>query len=197
MKQMKAYEVYDGGDNWAIRFATNSATARREGANECGCEFSEVDHCRRKPELDQYAPGPVPPGALIEMGWGYECARHGCQNWARADDEYVVRGNAVYCCSTCHSIDAAHQRQNDAACAALIELIDVRLPGVKVTDAYVYGARLTPSENGGGYQAYADFTFQGGAHTARWVFGEAGPRVHGDDWPAFTTRFPEFAEVSL
>lgn len=196
MKPLKAYEVYDGGDHWSIRFATNSATARREGASECGCEFNEVDHCRRKPELDQYAPGPVPPGALIEMGWGYECTRQDCLNWARADGEYVVRGNAVYCCSTCHAIDSARQRQNDAACAAMIELIDARLPGAQVTDVYVYGTQLRPVENGGGYRAFVDFKFQGGVHTGRWVFGEDGPRVHGEDWTAFTGRYPEYAEVA-
>ncbi|MBY0238103.1 MAG: hypothetical protein K2X55_02205 [Burkholderiaceae bacterium] len=192
MKQLKAYEVYDGGDNWAIIFATNSATARREGASECGCEFHEVDHCRRKPELDRYAPGPVPPQALIDAGWGFECRRHGCSNWARADDDYVIRGDFVYCCSTCHAMDCARLRQNEAAQAAMCDLVLAWLPDAQITDVYVFGSNLEPQERGGGYSAYADLRFPDIERPARWVFGEAGPRVHGDDIPAFSARYPAF-----
>ena len=80
MKRLKAYQVSDGADVTVIRFATSSAAARREGGNEIGCEWDGVDSCARKPEYDQYAPGPVPARALIEAGWQFECRRHGCGN---------------------------------------------------------------------------------------------------------------------
>lgn len=129
--QLKAYEVYDGGDNWATVFATNGATARRKGASECECEFNEVNHCRRKPELDQYAPGPVPPLAMIAMGWHYECGHCGINvdtSMDACEFEHDDEGNditedaaadkfkptpdgqMVYCCEA-HKMAAWQERQ--------------------------------------------------------------------------------------
>lgn len=182
-KPLKAYEVYDGGDNWAIVFASNSATARREGAGECNCEWEEVDHCRRKPELDQFAPGPVPPLALIDAGWWYECAHCSCridkEMYDVLEDPHfdsngvqpVERGRLLYCSKSCAAIASAAKRGRKAAESALVELVETKFPGSAVISANVYGSRLEAQD---GY-CTAYFTFPGGQHHATYKFGE------GDD----------------
>jgi hypothetical protein len=193
MKPLKAYEVYDGGDNWAIRFATNSATARREGANECGCEFHEVDHCRRKPELDQYAPGPVPAAALIAAGWSYECGSYDCSNPVFQDTEgmQISAAGTAYCCEACMAQDFARQRGRAAAESALIELVQARMPGCHVASVHVYGRRLEAARPGFGARCIAYLTFPGAQYGAEWVFGEDGPRIHADDLPALRALYPD------
>lgn len=186
MKKLRAYQVSDGEDMTVIRYATNSATARREGGNEIGCEWDGVDSCIRKPEYDKYAPGPVPAKSLTEAGWQFECRRHGCGNWANWDTEELTFSAAgdPYCCEACMARHFARQRANAAAGAALQELVEAKLPGCHVTEVYVYGWRLEAAY-GGGMRAYVDFSFPGGRWPGRFVFGEEVFRVHGDDLPAF------------
>jgi len=179
-KPLKAYEVYDGGDNWAIVFASNSATARREGANKCNCEWEEVDHCRRKPGLDQFAPGPVPPLALIASGWHYECGHCGRQvdedmedaepdpHFDASDLGAVAVGQMVYCSHSCAAMERAERRARKAAQAALIELVETKFPGSKVTHVNVYSDHLETKDG----HSVAYFTFPGGRHQARYNFGE-------------------------
>ncbi|AZG14969.1 hypothetical protein [Cupriavidus pauculus] len=180
MKPLKAYEVYDGGDNWTIVFATNSATARREGASECGCDWEDVDHCRRRPALDQYAPGPVPPLALIEQGWHYECGHCGCRVDEDMDDVEpdphfdasevgpVAVGQMVYCSHSCAAMERAERQSRKAAESALIELVETKFPGSAVTHVNVYGHRLEAKHG----HDQACFTFPGGAFPATYKFGE-------------------------
>lgn len=192
MKRLKAYQVSDGDDGCVIRFATSSAAARREGAGEMGCQWEEVDYCNRKPEYDQFSPGPVPAAVLIANGWGYECNGHRCPNWVTQDTEERCSSAAgtPYCCPTCMARDFARQRGQAAAEVALQEFVELRLPGARVTEVYVYGAILKPHERGSGYSAFADFTFAGARWSARYVFGEDQWRVHGDDIPAFRALYP-------
>lgn len=71
---LKAYVVHEDDEgNCAVVFATNGATARRDGANELNLSFEEVASCRRQPAFDQYAPGPVPMHATLAAGWWHEC----------------------------------------------------------------------------------------------------------------------------
>ncbi len=195
MKRLKAYQVSDGEDVTVIRYATSSAAARREGGNEIGCEWDGVDSCVRKPEYDQYAPGPVPAQALIEAGWQFECRRHGCGNWANRDADELTFSAAgdPYCCEACMARHFARQRANAAAGSALQEMVEAKLPGCQVTEVYVYGWQLEPGY-GGGMRAYADFSFPGGCWPGRFVFGEEGFRVHGDDLPAFRALYPPPAD---
>lgn len=187
LKRLKAYHVTDGDDGACITFATNSATARREGASEIGCEWQEVESCHRRQEFDAYAPGPIPPAVMVEHNWGFECRNDGCWNWVYSDlDE--KRFSAVgdpYCCEACMARHFASLRGQAAAEAAMQELVELRLPGAKVTEVYVHGQRLEPHVPGCGYSAFADFTFHGGRYPVRFVFGEGYYRVHGDDIPAF------------
>jgi len=101
MPRLKAYQVSDGNDGCCIRFATNSATARREGANEIDCEWEDIDYCHRRPEFDQYAPGPVPHEVLIEHGWWWECGH--CYERVNADTQQRVFGadGHPYCKPEC------------------------------------------------------------------------------------------------
>lgn len=196
MKPLKAYEVYDGGDNWAIVFATNSATARREGANECNCEWEDVDHCRRRPALDEFAPGPVPPLALIAQGWHYDCFHCGC----RVDEDMydvepdphfdtctesspVERGQFVYCSKSCAAIEAARRRGRRAAETALIELVETKFFGANATHVHVYGDRIEHRDG----HCSAAFTFPGGKYAATWRLGDGVwvSQCDQDSWAAY------------
>lgn len=80
MSERIAYMVttsFGGDEDSVIVFATNSATARREGANDFGVEWGDVDTCRRAKKFDQYGPGPVPASALFADGWSLGCS--GCE----------------------------------------------------------------------------------------------------------------------
>lgn len=118
MNRIKAYVVTDSYDgDSCIEFATNGATARRNGGNELGCEWEGVQSCRRKPEFDQFAPGPVPPMTLLENGWWFDCHNHACQRRVSFDDsdppmEPCVTGQRVYCSQECRAADARRNRAN-------------------------------------------------------------------------------------
>ncbi len=79
---MKAYTVDDDGEGAVVVFAEKNVVARRIGANELGCAFGDVSCCRA-PDLDSYAPGPVPPLILWDAGWWFGCQR--CDGMARQD----------------------------------------------------------------------------------------------------------------
>jgi hypothetical protein len=79
-KPLKAYEVRDPHEgNCVIVFATNSATARREGAGELDTDWEGVESCTRAPWADEYAPGPAPLHATLAAGWQHECGHCGCR----------------------------------------------------------------------------------------------------------------------
>lgn len=182
-KPLKAYIVTEGDEGHAcVRFAKNSATARREGACELEIEWEDVESCRRAPHLDQYSPGPVSPGVLIDSGWWFTC--HGCGTRVSNDgyDEdgndiepgtYVVRKQQIYCCQECLARDDARERLNVAAQDALIELVEAKFPGCTIQRVHVYGERLEPSEPHGGRKCAAYFTFPGSRYAATYVFGES------------------------
>ena len=131
MTAPKAYTVHDGDDGATVIFATNNATARRQGANELDCDSTEVDSCRRAPQFDAYAPGPVPAVVLIEHDWRFECSRNACSTWVYSDEEgrcFSADGKP-YCCQACMAQDFADQRGNAAARVALQDLVELRLPG--------------------------------------------------------------------
>lgn len=180
MTTLKAYEVHDGDDGWCVTFATNSATARRKGANELNCDWEGVEHCRRRPEFDRYAPGPVPAAAKIEAGWWYECFHCGRrvsnelhddiegEGLDPADFSIVTHGSRVYCSHTCRAVEQAQTRGRTAAETALIELVETKFPGSTVAHVNVYGHRLTAEKD----HCVAYFTFPGGQHQATYKFGE-------------------------
>lgn len=193
MKKLKAYMVREDGEgNCCIVFATNNATARREGAEEiCSGEWEAVESCRRAAEFDQYTPGPVPATVLIDSGWWMTC--RGCEvrvdadnyeAFEKLDDEDAEPPTPVdaddlrnvYCCQACKASDEAARRLRLVAGANLLEAFEARFTGATVVGAYADGPRLEsrPERNGSHCSSsHVDFRFPGGKYTARWYFGDS------------------------
>lgn len=201
-KPLKAYQVNVESDDAysCVVFATNSATARREGASELNADWEDVDSCRRAPHFDEYAPGPVPASAMIEAGWWFEC--HHCNQRVSKDSEYdddgneiepgayVTRKQQVFCCQEHLARYDANKRMNVAAKDALIELVEAKFPGCTITRVHVYGEKLEPSEKGHGIRCSAHFTFPGAKYGADYNFGEGNQAwVSQIDLPAFEALY--------
>lgn len=200
MKPLLAYEVREPNEgHCVIRFATSSAAARREGANELDCGFNEVEHCQRKPQLDQYAPGPVPHAVLIEHGWWFEC--HHCSRRVsddmqqEAEDEgeehehleAVTDGDAIYCSHSCVMEEFVERRARKAAEVALIEFFAATHPDCLIESVWVSRAPLQGPDRLGHAQALLYFKFPGAQHCATFTFGEDRMRVTVVDLPAYYT----------
>lgn len=201
-KLLKAYEVHDGDEQTVYAFATNSATARREGANEMDTDFESVSYCRRAAWADEYAPGPVPVIALIDRGWWFECFH--CSRRVHADmhedihdegldpDDFEItpRGkDNVFCSKECAAVERAEWRMNVEAQDALHELVTSKYPGCTITSVYVYGTRLDVPAKGTS-NCSARFTFPGGQYDAEYRFGE-GTFVSKVDIDAFNAAYPK------
>lgn len=198
MKPLLAYEVREPGEgHCVIRFATSGAAARREGANELDCGFNEVEHCLRRPQFDQYAPGPVPHAVLIEHGWWFECRHCGRRvtetMQQEAEDEgeehehleVITDGDAVYCSHSCVMEEFVERRAQKAAQAALIEFFSLMYPDCVIGSIWVSRAPLQGPDRLGHAQALLYFKFPGAQHDATFTFGEDCMRISPDDRPAF------------
>ena len=185
---LKAYEVRDDWEgNCVIRFAKSNAQARREGAAELEIDWDQVEHCRRRPQYDCYAPGAVPMMVRLADGWWFEC--HHCgrkieeEDYGYDDGEYdepldpVEVGSAIYCTPACRGMRGAWLRGRAAAESALCELIQVRWPNASIRRVHVYGDRLEPSEyrDGllvGGIKCSAHFDLPGLQYGVDYHFGD-------------------------
>lgn len=78
------YIVTDDDEVYRVMFRTSDIAAKREIANEVGCNISDLS-ARRKPEWDQYVNKGVPALVRIDDGWWFEC--EGCGTWI--SDEYI------------------------------------------------------------------------------------------------------------
>lgn len=194
MKCLKAYEVREPDEgHCCIRFATNNAAARREGANELDIEWESVEHCRRVPQFDPYAPGPVPVAVMLDSGWWYGCSNCGGQVFSSHEHVIDTREH-VYCNQRCEMLEFAEERAKAAATVALIELVTSQWPGAKVTYVWVNGTRL---EHGTQYgrtsemRCYAHFDYPGCTGHATYCFGDENVSVLKVDnaaWHAFVGR---------
>lgn len=203
-KKLKAYEVkvddLEGGSA-DIVFATNSATARREGAGKLDYEWQDVDSCCRAHQFDQYAPGPVPPLALIEHGWWFECGW--CGSKVNADNKQedddgnllpyeapVAIGRSVYCCAAHAGLDLARKRGNAAAKNALCELIYTRWPEAQVVRVHVYGDRLEYQDPAqGGWLTSIEFMLPGLKYDVTYHWGCPDMWVTQHDLAAFKEMY--------
>jgi hypothetical protein len=185
-KPLKAYSVQDG-EHGCIVFASNSATARRNGASELGCDWEDIESCRRAAWADTYAQDRrVPPLVMIEHGWWFECCHCECHidsdREAYDDDgepralDPVEDGNLVFCTPACRDADhqerAARKARKEAATRATIE----KFPGVDVQWA-------DDSE-----PARVSFKFPGGKGVVNWTIGDDSVWVTNQDveaWKAF------------
>lgn len=106
---LKAYHVGDGSEGeQVIRFATNSAQARREGGNELNLTFEEVSFCCRAPLADEFAGQPhIPATAFHEQGWWLYCNKCEKQLYEDAESDdgkplpIVYDGKHAYCGPEC------------------------------------------------------------------------------------------------
>jgi hypothetical protein len=181
-KPLQAFEVKDNYEgNATVVFCTNGAAARREGASELGVEWTEVEHCLRKPEFDQYAPGPVSPLVLIAHGWWFECSHCGRRVTSDMSDE-INEGedpenlvprldgrSGVFCSDSCGCLDHMDQRGREEAADALREVFEAKFPGAKIADVHVYRGPLLECRPG---RFVVAFSFPGGTYAAHWEFGE-------------------------
>ncbi|WP_440221875.1 hypothetical protein ACQQ2N_12325 [Dokdonella sp. MW10] len=179
---MKAYTVSEEYEGHAcVVFATNSATARREGASMLDLDWTEVDSCRRAPQFDDYCPGPVPPLVLIAAGWWFDC--HHCGQRIEADTEESDEGEpldpcevgqSVYCTPECLARARFRRTARAQAVAAMCELVTTRFPAATVTRVHVYGTKLEKAESHlHGIRSSATFTLPGLNYPAHYNFGEA------------------------
>lgn len=190
-KPLKAYEVREPDEgNCVITFATNSATARREGASELDTEWDGVESCKRAPWADQYAPGPVPLHATLEAGWWHECGHCGCRfdhegRHGEDDDERddafepVQRGIQSYCSETCAQEEWAERRQRAAREQAVIDAAYMRFPRVSVIKAYETSHHTEDT------YWRAAFTVPGLQYAAHWTLGSKTVDVSQCDVEAF------------
>lgn len=169
-------ENIEGGH--VITFATNGATARREGANELGLTFEEVAFCRRVPWADQYAGQPfIPAKAYHDAGWWLSCDN--CLTMIYDDEEdadgkpleMVYDGQHVYCNQGCqdariNAMDESNER-GDQFMRRVRELYpDLRFtsfrcgwPYVRMTAEFtfpgcLYGGSLVDREGTGELEAW-------------------------------------------
>jgi hypothetical protein len=197
-KQLKAYQVREDGEgNCVIVFATNGATARREGGGELGLEFDEVESCRRMPVFDQYAPGPVPLHATLAAGWWHECnhcgvrfdedGRHGEEEYERDDAFEPVQDarRLSYCSPTCQAKDFAEKRARDARQNAAIEAALIRWPmAVSVTSGEY--SLAYPNR---GTETRANLILPGLRFPVSWPLGSDHAHVSQCDVEAFTNLY--------
>lgn len=149
-----------------IVFDKHSIGAKRQWANEHGNGPSEISgiSARRRPEWDQYAPGPVPALVMIDAGWRFEC--QGCLRWITSDDigqpighddddhdmadeygpgvsrgimePYEPRPGRIWCTRTCHDEDMAERRRIKRMEVAARRIIGAavlrRWPGVALVE---------------------------------------------------------------
>ncbi|NDY89714.1 hypothetical protein [Ideonella livida] len=179
---LKAYMVSESGEGHAcVAFAVSGAPARQAGAGELGTDWDGIESCRRAPEFDAYAPGPVPKRALYDAGWWFECGHCGHRvsineyHEYRSDDEgndaapedfgFFERGRQVYCCRACMAKDEADDRTRAAHDAALVELVALKYPEVLVV-SYAYWNIPEPK------RSEVRFTLPGLEGMVRWIIGE-------------------------
>ena len=180
-KPLLAYTAHDGDEGWCVVFARSGAAARRRAANEMETEWEGIDHCRRARSLDQYAPGPVPPKALIDIGWWFGC--HHCETRVDSDTPNPVfdtKGN-VFCSPWCrhdHVAERAVTGREEALVRERLanhvlttwpgtELVSGSEPvgGISAHHAYVRVSRYGVINV---IDAHVAFTFPGGQFRAMW-----------------------------
>lgn len=193
-KRLVAYSV-QGYEHGCIVFASNSASARRQGAGELGCDWEDIESCRRAQWADEYVDERrVPPLVMINHGWWFECCHCGCQvsdassNYDDDDNEIphepVAEGDWVFCTPACRDAELKERADRKARKEAARKTALDTFPGVEVkwTD---------DSEPPKVY-----FTFPGGQHGVYWTVGDPTTSVSKCDveaWQAFKATLPQNA----
>ena len=190
-KPLKAYSV-QGSEYGCIVFATNSATARRNGAGELDCEWEDIETCRRAPALDKYsAQRRVPWKVLVEdHGWTQECGYCGHRVYNDIPERvWSDEGEQLYCNIECqaHAEDLKRkheqERQREEQLKAeAIEAAHQRFEGITKFHAYL--------QNDGRVQV--SFRFPGSQWNANWLMGDELVSVSQCDleaWKAYRAPY--------
>ena len=186
---MKAYIAHDGDEQWTVTYATNGAAARRQAAGEFGCDFAEVESCRRAPSLDQYADTDIPIREMLDLGWWFEC--DGCGGRMLSDDEDYDASEAIgtyngrcFCSPACRDEKLESDLlEHDARLLAIGELklhLQARYSETVITSVHAYA-------NGDGHvqQAFVEFVFPGSVHGGGKLDRHAGLTVAAGDYDAW------------
>lgn len=194
----KAYVVREDNEgHCVIVFATNSATARREGGSELNLSFEEVESCRREPAFDQYAPGPVPLHATLAAGWWHECGHCGVRfdqderNYGDdedREDEFQPVQDAQhrnYCSPACMMGDWAERRECTARQVAAIEATLTRWPIATGVTAHEYSKGWPHRDT----EMRAQFTLPSIRYPVNWVPGAPTVSVSQCDIEVFTRLY--------
>lgn len=202
-KQLKAYEIREQCEgHCTVIFATNSATARREGANKLNTDWESIECCSRVQQFDQYAPGPVPPLVLIEYGWWFECSQCGrrvseemteyLEEEGLNPDDFIPRAHGkcgVFCSASCEAKYHADKASNAAAKEELQKLVIAKFPGATIKHVHVSGTKLEPSEPHHGFKCSAEFTFPDAKYGATFVYGQDEVFVSNADVEKFKALY--------
>lgn len=200
---MKAYAVHDNCEGYGtVVYSTSHVAARRVGANDLGITFEEVESCRRSPEFDQYAPGPVSPLVLLKHGWWFECLQCGRRVSNDMEDDVIDDGldpadflprpagnDAVYCSAGCECAHHMEERGREEAEEALREVFEAKFSGAEIIHIHCYdGPKLQAPEDPtrGGGRFVVTFKFPGGKYSAQWNFGDDRCWVSKCDQEVFT-----------
>ncbi|UVL26769.1 hypothetical protein [Pseudomonas donghuensis] len=145
-RKVLAYSVETNDpEESTIQFATSSAAARRQGADEIGADFGAVS-CRRAQWADQYAEQRfIPAEAYIDAGWWFDCNHCGtrCDSDASRWDEetdtdipldLVFDGRVVYCSADCKAAHEAEVAARNAKFEAFKKRVVAVRPGVTFTE---------------------------------------------------------------
>lgn len=145
-RKVLAYQVETNDpEESTIQFATSSAAARRQGADEIGTDFSGIASCRRAHWADRYADlRYIPAKAYIDAGWWFDCNHCGTRcnsdasRWDKETDTdiplvLVFDGRVVYCSVECKVGHDAEVSARNAKFEAFKAAAAEAQPGVTFT----------------------------------------------------------------
>lgn len=196
--RLKAYSVQTD-DAGCIIFESNSASARRNGAGELGCDWEEIETCRRVAWADIYADvRKVPPLEMIAHGWWFECSHCGTRvsdDSADYDDDDneiphvpVAEGQAVYCSQNCLDAEHKDRAEREATIQAVKDAANSTFQNIEILHV---GEVRPPRETESRWQV--TFKFPGGSGTAQWFAGDdlvSTNRSDQDAWEVYRGRAP-------
>lgn len=185
---LMAFKIDEGHDgDSTIVFASTRNEAKYKGASMLGIDYLDIVSCTRAPDLDTFAPGPVPALVLMRCGWWFECAQCRATVGPAMDGAAVgVDGpredaGAVYCGTGCMVRSAAHDRARAAAENALVEIITTRYPDATEIRTRVFSDVLVREGEADHGPSWATFRLPGLKHSAGYVFGSSALLVSKDD----------------
>lgn len=162
----RAFEIAEEGYDSAIVFAETEQGALEEVGHRLGVRVEELDPkpLERKEKFDAYSPGPVPPEALLEDGWYFDCLYcekrinwWGCdcsENDCEHEDcpckdkcicEPTFKGQDVFCSPSCAERWAEERKRDSDWREELKAKTLARFPGstIKWVSGYCCGESKT------------------------------------------------------